>query len=82
MNSWIKFADKKPEEDGQYLCLTIHIPGETGFNDYEIGILNYNSDRKLFGWYDFGCSPTFYRGTVDYWMPLPLLPWEDPNSSH
>lgn len=81
-NGWIKFEDKKPDKDGEYLCLTVNSPGETGFDEYEIGILTYSTDRNLFGWYDFGAGPTFYREMVDYWRPLPLLPWEDPMASY
>ena len=78
MNGWIKFEDKKPDKDGEYLCLTVDSPGETGFDEYTVSINTYDTFRNSFGWYGFSADPAFYRDKVDYWMPLPLLPWEDP----
>ena len=78
MNGWIKFADKKPEEDGPYLCLRVYSPGETGFDEYSITIHTYHTDINSFGWFGFSEEPTFYYEIVDYWMSLPLLPCEDP----
>ena len=81
-NGWIKFEDKKPDKDGEYLCLTVNSPGETGFDEYTIDIQTYHTYRKSFGWYGFSNEPAFYSEVVQYWRPLPLLPWEDPMGSY
>lgn len=80
MNGWIKFEDRKPDEDGEYLCLRVISPGETGFDEYIMTMYTYHTDRKQFGHYYIGfCElPAFYNELVHYWMPLPLLPCEDP----
>lgn len=65
-DGWIKFKDRKPDKDGEYLCLTVISPGETGFDEYTIDIITYYTDRNSFGWYDFGDEPTFYREIVHY----------------
>ena len=67
---WNKYPNKKPKEDGYYLC-TI----DTGYR-YEIGIIRYmNKGKENEGWYSYYAYYGEWQQeddeTILAWMELP-----------
>lgn len=64
-DNWINFADKKPEKEGDYLCLT-------KYGSFQYDVLSYEDDGH---WYNHNSCVAEQFDKL-WWQPLPDKPEE------
>lgn len=66
---WISVKDRPPEEEKLYLVFREEQP--------RMMVLEYNTEKKEFGWTDYPTCRWNKREGVTHWMPLPEPPKEE-----
>lgn len=67
--SWISVKDRLPEEEKLYLVFREEQP--------RMMVLEYNTEKKEFGWTDYPTCRWNKREGVTHWMPRPEPPKEE-----